>query len=77
MSVVADKFFNEDDFQKVYVAGAVLDRPKLPATRAIPQTHMAPPKRVKVESGVKPPATKPTYGHVRVLGYPKALAGPK
>lgn len=60
---------------KVFPAGVVLDRPKAPPTGAIPLIKVRAPKRVPVESGVRAPATKPTYGHVRISKYPGHMGG--
>lgn len=60
---------------KVYPAGVVLDRPKAPATKAIPLIKVRAPKAVKVESGGRAPPTKPTYGHVRISKFPGHFAG--
>ena len=48
--------------QPVLVAGAVLQRPKVPATRSIPQTKVPMPREPKVVSGGHAPATKPKMG---------------
>lgn len=48
--------------QPVLVAGAVLQRPKVPATRSIPQTKLTMPREPKVVSGGRAPATKPKVG---------------
>lgn len=60
---------------KVFPAGVVLDRPKAPPTGAIPLVRIRAPKAVKVESGVRAPPTKPTYGHVRISKFPGHFAG--
>ena len=48
--------------QPVLVAGAVLQRPKIPATRSIPTFHAPMPKEPKVIGGGHAPATKPKMG---------------
>lgn len=48
--------------QPVLVAGAVLQRPKVPATRAIPTVKIPMPKEPKVVSGGHAPATKVKMG---------------
>ena len=60
---------------KVFVAGVVRDRPRLPATMSVAQFKFRAPTRVPVESGAKAPATKPTYGHVRISKFPGHFAG--
>lgn len=60
---------------KVFVAGVVRDRPRLPATMNINIRKFPAPTRVPVESGAKAPATKPTYGHVMISKFPGHFAG--
>jgi hypothetical protein len=76
MSTVSNRaFLDEDGNFKVFVAGVVMDRPKMPATMSVSTHKFAAPTRVPVESGAKAPATKPTYGHVRVSKFPGHFAG--
>lgn len=60
---------------KVFVAGVVLNRPKLPATMSVATHRFRAPARVPVESGVRAPATKPCYGNVMISTFPKHFAG--
>lgn len=76
MATVSNRaMLDEDGNFKVFVAGAVVHRPKMPATMNVATHKFRAPARVPVESGVKAPATKPTYGHVRVSKYSKDFAG--
>lgn len=76
MATVSNKaFLDADGDFKVFVAGAVLHRPKLPATMNVNLFKFRAPRSVPVESGVKAPATKPTYGHVRISKFPGHFAG--
>ena len=76
MSTVSNRaMLDEDGNFKVFVAGVVLNRPKMPATMSVATHKFRAPKKVGVESGVKAPATKPTYGHVMISTFPKHLAG--
>lgn len=76
MATVSNReMLDEDGSFKVFVAGATLGRPKLPATMSVATHKFRAPKAVPVESGVKAPATKPTYGHVRISKYSKDFAG--
>lgn len=70
-----DEFLTEDGEFKVFVAGVVRDRPKLPATMSVSTHKFAAPKRVSVESGVKAPATKPCFGNVMISKFPGHFAG--
>jgi hypothetical protein len=74
-TVSTSNLFGPDGNFKVFVAGVVMDRPKAPATKAIPMRSFRMPGMPKIESGLKAPATKPTYGHVRISKYPKHMAG--
>jgi hypothetical protein len=74
-TVLAHDLFDEAGAFKVFPAGVVLHRPKKPATGAIPVFKVPMPAKPKIESGLKAPATKPSYGHVRISTYPKHLAG--
>lgn len=62
------------ELQQSFVAG-IVERAKMPATRAVKLYPMSAPKVVRVESGMKASATRPTYGMVRVATYPKHFAG--
>ena len=66
---------DEDGGFKVFVAGVVGRPARMPATKSVAYHKFRAPARVPVESGVKAPATKPTYGHVRISTFPKHLAG--
>ncbi len=74
-TVETSKLLDEAGNFKVFVAGVVRDRPKLPATMSVAQRKFAAPSRVPVESGVKASATKEPFGHVRISKYPQHFAG--
>ena len=76
MSTVSNRMMlDEAGNFKVFVAGVVLNRPKMPATMSVATHRYRAPARVPVESGVRAPATKPSYGHVRISKYAKDFAG--
>jgi len=76
MSAVSNRMMlDETGNFKVFVAGVVLNRPKLPATMSVTKHGFRAPARVPVEAGAKSPATKPTYGHVRISKFPGHFAG--
>lgn len=76
MSTVSNRtFLDEAGNFKVLVAGVTPHRAKLPATMNVNIHNFRAPSRVPVESGVKAPATKPTYGHVRISKFPGHFAG--
>jgi hypothetical protein len=74
-NVLSDKMFGPDGQFKVLPAGVVVGRPRKPATGPIPTFTVPMPSKPKIESGVKAPATKCAFGHVRISTYPKHLAG--
>lgn len=74
-TVTTANLFAADGNFKVFVAGVVRDRPKMPATMAIAQHRVPMPSKPPVDSGVKAPATKCAFGHVRISTYPKHMAG--
>jgi hypothetical protein len=74
-TVETSKLLDEAGNFKVFVAGVVRDRPKLPATMSVNKRSFPAPSRVSVESGVKAPATKEPFGHVRISKFPDHFAG--
>lgn len=76
MATVSNRaFLDEAGNFKVLVAGVVPHRGKLPATMNVNIHKFPAPTRVPVESGAKAPATKPTYGHVKISKFPGHFAG--
>lgn len=69
------KFLMESGAQKVFVAGVVKHRPSLPATMSVTQHKFRAPSKVPTVSGMKSPATKVPFGHVRISTFPKHFAG--
>lgn len=74
-AISTSNLFGPDGNFKVFVAGVVNDRPKKPATREIPRHRVPMPSMPKIESGLRAPPTKPTYGHVRISKFPGHFAG--
>ena len=74
-NVLSPQMFGPDGQFRVLPAGVVVGRPRKPATGPIPVFSVPMPSKPRIESGVKAPATKPSYGHVRISTYPKHLAG--
>lgn len=74
-TVTLAKMLDETGNFKVHPAGVVGERPKMPATSAIPLHPLRAPAPVKVESGIHAAATKVPFGHVMISKYPKHFAG--
>ena len=74
-AISTSNLFGPDGNFKVFVAGVVHHRAKTPATMAIPQHRVPMPSMPPVDSGLKAPATKCAFGHVRISTFPKHMAG--